>query len=179
MERNACLALISTILAVISPAVAGTGAIAAPLKAAVFGFELVDTSEEGQLTGERPDQTRRVALASTELRRLLDASGQIAEVDLAPQAAAIRKGSPLYRCNGCAADIARDLGAEVSIIGLVQKTSNLILSFRVEVTDVRSGRMLRGGQVDIRGNNDEMWLRGVRFLVKDRLTDPPLAAPAP
>jgi hypothetical protein len=66
----------------------------------------------------------------------------------------------------------------VTIIGLVQKTSNLILSFKVEVKDVRSGAVLRGGQVDIRGNTDEMWLRGVRFLVKNRLTDPPLALPA-
>ena len=157
---------------------ANGGAMAQPLKAAVFGFELLDTSEEGQLTGERADQTRRVALASAELKRLLDASGQIVEVDLKPQAATIEKDSPLFKCNGCEQDIARDLGADVSISGVVQKTSNLILSFKVEVKDVKSGKMLRGGQADIRGNSDEIWLRGVRYLVKNRLTDPPLAEPA-
>jgi hypothetical protein len=52
------------------------------------------------------------------------------------------------------------------------------LSFKVEVSEVRSGKLLRGGQVDIRGNTDDMWLRGVRFLVKNRLTDPPLTAAA-
>jgi hypothetical protein len=149
-----------------------------PLKAAVFGLELLDTSEEGTITGERSDQTQRVVLANAELRRLLDASGQIIGVDLTPQITEIERSTPLFSCKGCEQKIARSLGADVTIIGLVQKTSNLILSFKVEVKDVRSGAVLRGGQVDIRGNTDEMWLRGVRFLVKNRLTDPPLALPA-
>jgi hypothetical protein len=34
--------------------------------------------------------------------------------------------------------------------------------------------VVRAGQVDIRGNNDEMWLRGVRWLVKNRLLTEPL-----
>jgi len=55
-------------------------------RAAVFGaFELLDTSEEGQLTGERADQTRRVALASAELNASSTPPAQIAEVDLAPR----------------------------------------------------------------------------------------------
>lgn len=176
MKQNAFKTLIVTTTATVAVLTYG-GAMAQPLKAAVLGFELLDTSEEGQLTGTRPDETKRVALASAELKRLLDASGQITEVDLAPQAAAIEKSSPLFKCNGCEEDIARDLGADVSISGLVQKTSNLILSFKVEVKDVKSGKMLRGGQVDIRGNTDDTWLRGVRFLVKNRLSDPPLTAP--
>jgi hypothetical protein len=156
---------------------ASSGAcVAQPLKAAIFGFELLDTSAEGARTGERADQANRLALATAELKWLLEASGQIVEVDTTAQAATIAKGAPLFKCNGCERNIARDLGADVSILGLVQKTSNLILSFKVEVRDVRSGKLLRGGQVDIRGNTDEMWLRGVRFLVKNRLTDPPLTA---
>src|SRR4051794_34039630 len=130
MKQYAATSLISTIIAGVAVLGGTAGATAQPLKAAVFGFELLDTSEEGQLTGERADQTRRVALASAELKRLLDASGQIAEVDLTPQAATIRKDSPLFKCNGCEQDIARDLGADISVSGLVQKTSNLILSFR-------------------------------------------------
>src|SRR4051794_14734579 len=118
MKQYAVRSLISTIVAGLAVLAGHGGAVAQPLKAAVFGFELLDTSEEGQLNGQRADQTGRVALATAELKRLLDASGQIAEVDLTPQAATIEKDSPLFKCNGCEQDIARALGADVSISGL-------------------------------------------------------------
>jgi hypothetical protein len=64
------------------------------------------------------------------------------------------------------------------VSGIVQKTSNLILSFAITVKDVRSGKVIRAGQVDIRGNNDESWLRGVRWVVKNRLLAEPLPIPS-
>src|SRR5215210_4026487 len=151
----------------------GTSGAAEPLKAAVFDLELVDTSQESE-RGERADQTARIALASAELRRLLSESGQLQVVDLAPQAARIRDKSPLSKCSGCVEDLAREAGAELAVSGIVQKTSNLILSFAVEVKEVQSGRTIRAGQVDIRGNTDETWLRGVRWIVKNRLVAEPL-----
>ena len=143
------------------------------MKAAVFDLELVDTSQESE-RGERADQTRRLALASAELKRLLAQSDQLDLADLTPKAATIGDKSPLAKCNGCADDIARDLGADLAVTGVIQKTSNLILSFAVEIKDVRDGKFVRGGQVDIRGNTDETWLRGVRWLVKNRLLAEPL-----
>ena len=139
---------------------------------AVFDIELLNMSQEP----ERPDEAQRVALATDELRRLLKASDEIALVDLQPRADEIRAKAPLFRCNGCEQDIARELGADLAVSGLVQKTSNLILSFLVTIKDARSGRVVRAGQVDIRGNTDEMWLRGVRWLVKNRLLAEPLPA---
>lgn len=141
---------------------------AAPLKAAVFDLELIDTSLEGE-RGASADQARRVALASTELRRLLAESGEFEPLDLAPEAATIERQAPLHKCNGCDEDIARKLGADVEVLAVVQKTSNLILSFTVRVKDLHADRVIRAGSVDIRGNNDDMWLRGIRWLVKNRL----------
>jgi hypothetical protein len=115
-----------------------------------------------------------VALATAELRRLFTESGRLQLIDLAPQAETLRKREPLRNCNGCDEDIARALGADYQVLGLVQKTSNLILSFAITVKDVRSGHVVRAGQVDIRGNTDENWLRGVRWLVKNRLLTEPL-----
>jgi hypothetical protein len=151
----------------IAPAVA-----VEPAKVAIFDLELVDTSlEKGAAL---PDQERRVALATAELRRLFTESGRLQLIDLAPQAETLRKREPLRNCNGCDEDIARALGADYQVLGLVQKTSNLILSFAITVKDVRSGQVVRAGQVDIRGNTDENWLRGVRWLVKNRLLTEPL-----
>jgi hypothetical protein len=150
----------------------GTSGAAEPLKAAVFDLELVDTSQEAE-RGERADQTARIALVSAELRRLLADSGQVQVVDLTSWAAQIQDKSPLSKCNGCVEDLAREARADLAVSGIVQKTSNLILSFVVEVTEVSSGRV-RAGQVDIRGNTDETWLRGVRWIVKNRLLAEPL-----
>ena len=147
---------------------------AQPFKAAVFDIELIDTSLEAG-RGENADQTRRIDLASAELRRLLAESDQVRIVDLAPRAAEIREKAPFNKCNGCEEDIARALGADLEVTSIVQKTSNLILSFAVTVKDLRTDKAIRAGQVDIRGNTDENWLRGVRWLVKNRLLATPLA----
>lgn len=163
---------LSAILLAVSIIAAGA-AEARPYKVAVFDLELIDTS----LEGERTDQARRVELASNELRRLLEASEQIELVTLEPKAAEIEEKSPLHKCNGCEEDIARALGADLEVTSVVQKTSNLILSFTITVKDVSSGKVVRAGSTDIRGNTDEMWLRGVRYLVKNRLLEAPLPLP--
>lgn len=152
-------------------------AMAASAKTAVFDLEILDMSQEGA-GSPRADETRRAALASAELRTLLASSSQIEVIDTAPQAEAIRARGPLFKCNSCEVDIAKALGADLSVSGMVQKTSNLILSFLVTVKDVRSGKTIRAGQVDIRGNTDETWLRGVRWLVKNRLLAEPLPIPS-
>ncbi len=151
----------------------GFAAMAEPLRTAVFDIELVDTSQEAE-RGPRDDQTRRLKLVSDELRTLLQASPQIQIVDLTPKLDEINQKTPLSSCNGCAEDIATKLGAELLVSGIVQKTSDLILSFAISVTDVRSGKLVRGGQADIRGNTDESWLRGIRWIVKNRLLVEPL-----
>jgi hypothetical protein len=151
----------------------GAAAEARPYQAAVFDIELLDTSQEG-LSGGREDQTRRLALVSAELRKLLSESGRFALVDLAPKAAEIEKQSPLFKCNGCDEDLAKALGADLAVSGYVQKTSNLILAFVVTLKEAATGKLLRAAQVDIRGNNDEMWLRGIRYAVKNRILAEPL-----
>ena len=48
----------------------------------------------------------------------------------------------------------------------VQKVSNLILNINVEVR-TEAGATRYRGSVDIRGNTDESWLRGVRRLAEN------------
>jgi hypothetical protein len=165
------------ILMLLAFLMATSAASAAPAKTAVFDLELADLSIEAA-RGVREDQTHRLELASAELRELLKASPQLQLVDLTPKLDEIRRDAPLYKCNGCEEDIARQLGAELAVTGVVQKTSNLILSIIVTVKDVRSGRVIRAGQVDLRGNTDETWLRGVRWIVKNRILAEPLPIPS-
>jgi hypothetical protein len=162
---------------------AGTGlfstvAGAQDIRAAVFDLDFADTSQEGASGAVRADETRRLALISDILRRMLTERG-IAVVDLAPARERIDKAAPLTRCNGCDLDLARELGAELAVTGFVQKVSNLILNINVTIRDARDGQALRGGSVDIRGNTDESWSRGISYLVRNRLFDPPLRLPTP
>lgn len=138
-------------------------------RVAVFDFELIDTSLEGEMTGAREDQQQRLGLISDQLRRLLAESGRYTVVDQGAAAARIAEAGYLYGCNGCAADIARELGAELAITGTVQKVSNLILNINIYVRDAASGELIRGMSADIRGNTDRSWSRGVSYLVRNRL----------
>lgn len=150
----------------------GRSTAAAPVPTAVFGFELFDDTEDRRESA-RMEQAERLKLANAELARLLEASGELAPVDLAPSAARIEDLAPLYKCNGCEAEIATAAGAQLEVIGVVRKISNLILLFTLQVKEVGgSERVVRFGQVDIRGNTDESWLRGVRYLVKNRILAP-------
>jgi len=47
--------------------------------------------------------------------------------------------------------------------------SNLILNINVVARDVTTGRVIGAGSVDIRGNTDESWSRGLSYLLRNRL----------
>jgi hypothetical protein len=72
----------------------------------------------------------------------------------------------LYDCNGCDVDIGRALGADRTLTAWVQKVSNLILNINIQIRDVKSGRIVLTRSVDIRGNTDVSWLRGVRYMTR-------------
>jgi hypothetical protein len=137
---------------------------------AVFNFELIDTSLEGEMSGARAEEQQRLKVISDQLRQMLTEKGYTV-VDFTPVADVIAKAAPLHRCNGCAARIAEQLGARLALTGTVQKVSNLILNINVFVWDAKTGQERTRTSVDIRGNNDESWSRGVSYLVRNRLVE--------
>jgi hypothetical protein len=75
-------------------------AVQAPTHAqtvAVFDFELIDTSLEGEMRGARPDEQARLGQLSLQLRERLKDSGRFSLVDIAPVAAEAR-ASNLQGC---------------------------------------------------------------------------------
>jgi hypothetical protein len=159
-------------LAVFALMLAATAVASAGPKAAIFAFELVDVSIEGEVVGPRIEETRRLALVTEELRQLAARDAGYQLVDLSGLTAETEKAAPLHKCGGCEVDIARRAGADIAITGTVRKLSSLILSFNIHVRDATSGRLTRVLQADIRGNTDESWLRGIRWLVTNRLLAP-------
>jgi hypothetical protein len=135
---------------------------------AAFDFELIDTSLEGATNGPRADEQARIVEISRRLRQKLAQSGKFRVVDIAPVAAKAH-AVHLQECGGCDADLARRLGAELSVTGTVQKVSNLILNMNIYVRKVSTGRFIAGMSADMRGNTEESWTRTLDWLVRNRL----------
>lgn len=145
------------------------GVAAAEERAAVFAPELFDTSGEGR----REDQQHRLDLLGAELRRALAESGRYVVLEIPPELRARLAEGPLLRsCTSCATDAATTLGAQLSVVTVVHKVSNLILSINIALHEVPSGATRAAYSADIRGNTDESWLHGLRWLLRNRLLAP-------
>ncbi len=163
-------ALVTVLVASLLLVAAGTASRAAEtLRVAVFDFELIDTSLEGEVSGARDHEQKRLVLISDLLRQMLADSGHYEVVDIAPAAEKIAAAGYIHGCNGCDAAIARELGAEQAMTGTVQKVSNLILNINVYVRDAETAKLLKAMSVDIRSNTDKSWSRGVSYIVRNRL----------
>jgi hypothetical protein len=148
------------------------------LRLAVFDFELMDTSLQGEVDGPRADEHDRLMRVGDQLRRELAESGKFHLLDIAPVNAAAH-GSNLQACGGCDVQYAQQLGADLAVTGVVQKVSNLILNINIYLRDVRTGRLITAMSADMRGNTDESWSRAMSYLVRNRLLAPNYGAPQP
>jgi hypothetical protein len=166
------LAVVTLALVLAAPARAD------PSKLAVFDFEMIDTSLQGEVDGPRSDEHARLLQIGDQLRRELAESGKFQLLDIAPVNAAAHSRN-LQACGGCDVQYAQQLGADLSITGLVQKISNLILNINIYVHNAHTGRLIASMNVDLRGNTDESWSRGVKFLVQNRLLAPNYGVPQP
>jgi hypothetical protein len=149
-----------------------------PPKVAVFDFELVDTSLQGEVNGPRTDEQGRLMRVGDQLRKELTESGKFHLLDISPVDAAAH-GSNLQACGGCDVQYAQRLGADLVVTGVVQKVSNLILNINIYVRDVHSGRLVTLASADMRGNTDESWSRAMSYLLRNRLLAPNYGAPQP
>ena len=142
------------------------GAEAAALKAVVFAVEGVDLATT--------PQTEQRLQAATDLLRAQIAARGLSVVDTAPQAAKIKDNLPLHECNGCDEDIAKALGGDIEIATAVRQAASAVYALSGSVKDVRTGRVLRQGTVNVQGDGADEWAHAVKFLTKERLLDPPL-----
>lgn len=142
---------------------------AATTKAAVFPFDFHDTQQDGEFFPQYdPDDMRRLQLAADELRSLMQKGGKYDVVDLSSKAKEIETASPFYKCDGCEAPIAKDAGADIAVTGYVDKLSNASLNLQIVVRDSQTGELKKTMSAAINGNTDDLWLRGVRYLWKNR-----------
>lgn len=133
---------------------------------AILDFDLVDDQQE---LSPATVEYQRLRAIRNQLEEEIAANRLYRVVDLGPASERIKKyqsETQLHGCNGCELDIARSLHADRVLVGWVQKVSNLILNINIQIEDAATGAVLLNKSVDLRGNTDETWRRGVTYLVR-------------
>ena len=160
MTEGMCI--MRTVLAALLAGAALPAAAQAP-RLAAFAFTLTNTSP----VASAPEELARLHRLDEQLQEALRKHFTL--VDMTPAQERLARVDSIRGCNGCELDIGRDVGAQQVAYGWVQKVSNLILNVNVVVEDAGTGKVLHAESVDIRGNTDESWSRGLRYLLDERM----------
>lgn len=162
-------ALLSVMLTIFATTLAFCSPIAAAQKTAVFPFDLRDVEQEGEVVPRlKPADLQRLKLIAEELKVLLAKDERYEVVDLTPYEKEVEAASPFSKCNGCEADLAKKFGADLAVTGYVDKLSDSLISLQLFARDAQSGQLTKSMSAEIRGNTDELWLHGIRYLWRNR-----------
>ena len=139
-----------------------------PPTIAVLGFDLVDDHPDPG----RADLLRsRLSAITKQLEQGLHDRALYRVLDTAAAQDLIEaqraRNEFLYRCNNCLAEVGQRLGTRLVAVGWVQRVSELILNINVSVQDAQTGVEVLSKSVDLRGNTDETWTRGMNFMLRD------------
>jgi hypothetical protein len=146
---------------------------AAPIKLAVFAFELDDFSPAISSGAENPPDTAQLARVTEDVRKALAESGRYELVAVDGADAPAAKTRSLRDCNGCEAPLALALGAEQSFVGVVKRISRTEYQVRFQLRDAKTGAIIAEADSGLRMGAMDSWNRGALRLVKDRLLKTP------
>ena len=149
----------------------------APVTLAVFDFELEDMTAASGGTVATSDAAY-LAEVTGGVREVLGQSGRYRIVDVGGANGEAVKARALRDCGGCEAAIAKQLGAEQSLIGVVRRVSRTEYTLGFQLRDANTGAVLTRGDSGLRLGADYSWKRGAVRLVSDRLVESQQAADA-
>lgn len=151
-----------------APAPAADAHKSAPIKIAVFQFELQDASPSAALLSKNTTGANAMEKVTDAARRELAQSGRYSLVDVSrADAGPVRDGS-LRNCEGCEAAIARQLGAAEALIGVVTKVTQTDYYITISIRDARTGKLIDQQEANFAGS-EEGWPSGVRMLIRHQV----------
>jgi hypothetical protein len=148
---------------------ATTDAPSEPAKSvALLNVQFLNDHEDLEPTTDA--ERARIGLIGSLFKAKLEASGRYTFVSIPADAASkIAAGPEVGACGGCEFGYGKELGADTAAWIVVQKVSDLILNINVYMANVAAKKMAFVHSVDIRGDTDESWTRGITYLVKNYL----------
>jgi hypothetical protein len=139
------------------------------VKIAVFDFELDDRSAGRDIIGEDAIDTENLITSTEEARRMLSASGRYSIVDTSTAAGEVTSAGGIQYCNGCEGLLAKELGADLAMIGVVTRVSRTEYTLQVLVRDAGSGTVVLNTSTGLRMGANYSWPRGVKWLMDNRI----------
>jgi len=137
----------------------------ASVRLALLPFALEDTSAGAGAVGETESDVKGLHDATEAVRQLLGQSSRYRLVDV--RAGAIAQ--PKDGCGDCDLRLARELGADQSLAGVVRRVSRTEYTISFQLRDVGTGAVIVAGDSGLRMGANYSWGRGAVRLVRDRL----------
>lgn len=148
--------------------------MAAP-RAAVLPFEIhIEQQMDGLSLYGLPPKPKKKELDRLDLVRdkvisMIEERGAYDVVDISQMKSDILQAAPFDRCDGCEVEFGKRAGADVTILGVVHKASEMMVNIALYVRDVPTGKLKQSMLASILQNDDAGWLRAIRHLVNNRL----------
>lgn len=162
-RREAALVFAGLLAGASSPAFA-----AAPTSVAFLGVQFLN--DNATLEPTTAAERARIVTLGDAFKAMLEASERFTFAPVAAETQArIAKGPTVGSCGGCEFSYGKQLGSQWVAWLVVQKVSNLILNINVYMGDVSTQKLTFVHSVDIRGNTDDSWAHGIKYLVKNYL----------
>lgn len=165
-----------TLLRMASAAVAGVALAAAalsaepaPVKLAVYDFELKDFSAGGGIIA--PDERDRTYLAQSteEAKRMLSQSGRYTILDTSAATDEPVKAHQMATCDKCIGPITRKLGADQALVGTITRINRTEYTLLIQFFDAQTGEPVANYYTSLRMGANYAWPRGITWLMKNRI----------
>jgi hypothetical protein len=156
-----------SVFPVLEPAVA---ADPDPIKIAVFDFELTDPSPSGGVIGKDSIDVENLKEASEVARRMLSASGRYSVIDTSSARGEVK--GDIQDCRGCEAALARKLGADQSMVGVVARVGRVEHTVQIVIRDTHTGDIVSNNFSGLRMGANYAWPRAVTWVMNNKILPP-------
>jgi hypothetical protein len=140
-----------------------------PVKIAVFDFELDDRSAGRGIIEPDATDTENLQISTEEARRMLSASGRYSIVDASSAAGEVISAGGIQYCNGCDVPLAKELGADQSMVGVFTRVTRVEYTLHILVRDTQTGAVVSNVSTGLRMGANYSWPRGVKWLMDNRI----------
>ncbi len=135
----------------------------------VFDFEMMDSSAAAGLIQQDERDTRYLDESTRAAKDFLLSTGQYRIIDTRPAADDLAKAGDLRDCKGCEAPIAKKLGGELAVTGVVNRVSRTEYELLIKVVDAGTGAPVALGYSGLRMGANYSWPRGAKWVMEKRI----------
>jgi hypothetical protein len=168
-RRGVVLAGVWALLSIMLPIHASHAGEAAPIKIAVFAFELEDTSAGGGIVPQDDFDTSYLKQATEEAKRWLADSGRYSVIETSNLDDEPVKARKMRYCSGCIGPITQKLGAEQAMVGTITRINRTEYTLQIEFFDARTSASISNYYTNLRMGANYAWPRGVTWLMKNQI----------